>query len=96
MLRVLAALLLYWDSDNDGDVDAGDLVDWDGDGAADLLGTLSLVVKVVLLAALCNGLRRALNDARRRRRRVRELLVFASRRRRCSPSGVRRTRAAIP
>ena len=80
VLRVVAALLVYWDSDNDGDVDAADLVDWDGDGVADLLGALSLVVKVVAVALALNGVRRAVADVRRRRRKVRELLVFA-----CSP-----------
>ncbi|KAH8056710.1 hypothetical protein JL720_14180 [Aureococcus anophagefferens] len=49
-LRLVAALLLYWDGDGDGDVDASDLMDWDGDGTIDALGSLSLLVKLLVVA----------------------------------------------
>jgi len=79
-LRVLAALLLYWDADNDGDVDGTDLMDWDGDGAVDLLGGLTLLFKIAVFIAALGRLRRSAAAVARRRQRVRELLVFA-----CSP-----------
>ena len=79
-LRLVAALLLYWDGDGDGDVDASDLMDWDGDGTIDALGSLSLLVKLLVVAFAAQQLLRWASGLRRRGRRVRELLVFA-----CSP-----------
>ena len=79
-LRLLGLLLLYWDGDGDGDVDASDLMDWDGDGLVDVLGSLSLLIKVVCVFLGVQFLAKSYAEARRRKRRVRELLVFA-----CSP-----------
>ena len=70
-LRLVAALLLYWDGDGDGDVDASDLMDWDGDGTIDALGSLSLLVKLLVVAFAAQQLLRWASGLRRRGRRVR-------------------------
>ena len=64
-LRLVAALLLYWDGDGDGDVDASDLMDWDGDGTIDALGSLSLLVKLLVVAFAAQQLLRRSASPRR-------------------------------